>query len=507
MSCAALAVCVAGSPERAWGDDPAAAGRRLFRDGRLASGEPLTALVSGDVPVTGSQFSCQACHGRSGMGAGEGAIRVPPASALLFEPSPQRRRPAYDEASLARALRDGLDPSGRRLDPLMPRYRLGDDDVGALSRYLRALSAGPSPGVTESVVRFATVITPEVPPGTRAAVLDVLRRFVEEKSRDTRVESRRIGHGSPPGEPRPSTYRAWSHEVWELAGGAQTWEAQLEARYAALPVFALLGGLGDAHWDPIARFCERHELPAILPSTDLPAGGDGFYTLYFSRGLLLEADIAAADIAASGLEEVVQVYEAGTPGEAAARRLAAALAARGVAVVGRTPGAGPIAAGPDAAVVLWLRRAQLGRTAQSPAAARVYLSSTLLERALEGLPATGAATVALHPFALPGAPDPALTRFRAWRRGRGIPAADERRQAEAWFACLAASEGLMHAGRFLVRDYVLDSLDHAQGLPSYLPLRFRGSTGPGQRFLVKGGYVLPLRDGRAKPDEAKWIVP
>lgn len=505
-------MCLAPAVSAAEGA-PVDAGRRLFREGRLVSGEPLTAFVSGDVPVSGTQFSCQGCHGRAGMGAGEGAIRVPPASSLLFEPSPQRQRGAYDTSSLARALREGVDPAGRRLDPLMPRYPLGDADVDALAAYLRGLSAGPSPGVSDTTIRFATVVTEGVAPATKEAVLEVLRRYVEEKGRQTRVESRRIGHGSPPGERRATTYREWVLEVWELTGANDTWEAQLEAHYAAQPVFAILGGLSVASWEPIARFCERHELPALLPATDQPGTGTGFYTLHFSRGLELEADLAAADIEASGVTKVVQVYRPGSPGAAAALRLAGRLAARGVTVSDRPLAAEdrPAAGGrpePRTATVLWLPRVGLERAAgPRVSGTRVYVSSTLLDRRLDGLPRLGPITLALHPFVLPGEADPALARFRAWARSRGIVVRDERRQAEAWFACLAANEGLMHAGRFFVRDYVLDSLDHAQGLPAYLPLHPRASAGPGQRFLVKGGYVLPLEAGRPSAARARWIVP
>ena len=67
-----------------------AAGQRMYRDGILPSGEPMTALVAGDVPVVGTQFSCESCHGRSGMGAAEGAYVVPPVAApFLFTESPQ----------------------------------------------------------------------------------------------------------------------------------------------------------------------------------------------------------------------------------------------------------------------------------------------------------------------------------------------------------------------------------------------------------------------------------
>jgi hypothetical protein len=157
--------------------------------------------------------------------------------------------------------------------------------------------------------------------------------------------------------------------------------------------------------------------------------------------------------------------------------------------------------------VLWLSRPVLDRVTKATSGAHVYVSSTLLNRGLDALPRLGSPLAALHPFALPGETDPALRRFRAWAASRGLTLHDERRQAEAYFGCLAANEGLMHAGRYFVRDYVLDSLDHAQGLLAYLPLHPRASAGPGQRFLVKGGYVLPIEKGIPHPARARWIAP
>jgi len=62
-------------------------------------------------------------------------------------------------------------------------------------------------------------------------------------------------------------------------------------------------------------------------------------------------------------------------------------------------------------------------------------------------------------------------------------------------------------GRFSVRDYVLDILDHAQSLTAYIPFHPRPTFGPHQRFVNKGGYVLPVVDGRPDTTNAAWILP
>jgi hypothetical protein len=160
-----------------------------------------------------------------------------------------------------------------------------------------------------------------------------------------------------------------------------------------------------------------------------------------------------------------------------------------------------------AALVLWLRRADIEGLGGELNAARVYVSSTLLERDPAGIAVPGGDLRAVHPYRLPGETDPALRRFRAWLKARRLALLDEQRQAEAWFACLAANDGLMHSGRFFVRDFMLDSLDHGQGLPAYLPIHARPSSGPGQRWLAKGGYVLPIEAGMVRTEKAVWRVP
>ena len=498
--------------------DPVA-GRRMYREGIRPSGEPLTAIVAGDAPILGTQFSCQSCHGRSGMGAAEGAWIVPAiAGTLLSAPSPSHQRPAYDRESLARALREGQDPTGRPFGPLMPRYRLSDDEVASLAAYLASLSLGPSPGADDTVIRFATVVTDDVSPDVRDAVLEVLRTYVDEKNRQTRREGRRPGRGTAPGTTRPTIFREWVLDEWTLTGPSEGWREQLETRYRSAPVFALLGGVSAGSWGPIGRFCESHEIPCLLPSTDLPDAAEGdFYTLHFSRGLELDADLVASHLAADGVRAVVQVFCGTAPARAAAA-LRSRLEEKGVMVddlgfaceepLPVEGLASRMTVSSGAAAVLWVGREELVGLERPLPPGRVYFSSTLLDPDRDGtLPRTAGPAYVAHSFRLPGEADSALGRFTVWARSRRIEIAHPRLQAEAFFAALAANHALTHVGRYLVRDYVLDMLDHAQGLAAYVPLYPQATQGPGQRFLTKGGHVLPVRDGRPQTDGAVWIAP
>ena len=302
-----------------------------------------------------------------------------------------------------------------------------------------------------------------------------------------------------------------------LTGPPESWDKQLEQRYRDAPVFAMLSGLSNDSWGPIGRFCERNEIPCLFPSaTVTDAAEDDFYTLYYSRGLKLEADLVAKDIAAQPVTGVIQVFCGTAPAQAASTLRSSLQETTVDDIAFNCSDALPIAelverseSIPDAAIVLWLGPEHL--TAIDGGLlppGRVYFSSTLLgdEYDTAFLSVTGPAFLA-HPFRLPGQLDPAMARFEAWARSRDIEVTKPRRQAEAFFACLVLKDAIKHIGRFFIRDFVLDMLDHAQSIVAYLPYYPRPTLGPGQRFVNKGGYVLPIVDGRVVTQEAAWILP
>ena len=493
------------------------AGRQMYREGLRPSGEPLTAVVAGDVEILGTQFSCQNCHGHSGMGASEGAYIVPPvAGQFLFAESPQPPRPAYTTESLATLLRDGVTPGGRHLGDLMPRYRMSDGDIESLAAFLRTLSAGNSPGVDHATIHFATVLADDVDTTEREAILAVVRRFAEDINRQTRNDSERWDRGYTPESKLPTVFREWVIDEWLLTGPESSWGEQLDALYSSRPVFALVSGRSDSGWGPVGRFCEGNEVACLLPSVDLPDRQDGdFYTLHFSGGLELEAALVAAHIRQAGIGRVVQLYCESTPSRAAAA-LQKALAG-GSTVIEDLPfdcRSGlplyAILAGDgkaSTAVVLWTAAHVLATLDAPLPATTVYLSSTLLDGKVPPTLAAQGQVYLAHPYLLPGKPDPAFRRFQAWARTRNVEVTHPRLQAEAFFACLALNDAVKHIGRFFVRDFALDRLDHAPGLMAYLPFYPRPTVGPGQRFLSKGGYMLPVIGGQPDVANAAWVSP
>jgi hypothetical protein len=519
-----LALSVLAAPIQ---DNRAVVGERLYLEGMRSSGAPLTGTVQGDVPVSGSQFSCVNCHLRSGMGSSEAAIVAPPVAApILFsarEIEPHRR-PAYDETSLARALRNGVDPAGRSLDSLMPRYALDDAEVASLAAYLRTVSAAPSPGVGASTLSFATVVTDSVPPTKRAAMLGVLNAYVQLKNAQTRDESRRAERSDALKQPMYQAWREWVLRIWELHGPPSSWKEQLDAYYEKAPVFALLSGMSVEDWSPIHDWAESHRVPCLLPITDRPALREGdFYTLYFSKGVALEAEAMATRLSKlPPSARVVQLFRAGSTGEAGAKELRRALqaahAAVSVADVAVAPEESPVAgmrrgvdSGPVSAIVLWLSRADLEAISASgtaPEAATTYLSASVSDLAPgAALPSWGAETILASPFALP---EEALLRGKRldlWLTQRGLPKDEFRVRDQAFFACMIAGEGLMHVKQYLYRDYVLELIDHTAGAAAYASTYPRLSFGPGQRYLAKGCYLLPLSTSGTGGAKDSWVVP
>jgi hypothetical protein len=241
-----------------------------------------------------------------------------------------------------------------------------------------------------------------------------------------------------------------------------------------------------------------------------------FYTFYFSRGLILEADLIATQLRAEPAEEVVQVYcdpslaTVVTALRESLRTLGTVVEDLYFDCADSVPVAALAArmADGNTAAVLWITAEQFAGLVQPLPAGRTYVSSTLLSakpaRLLQSAPGP---VLMVHPYRLPGSVDPAMRRFQAWARTRRIELSHPKSQAEAFFGCMLLNHTLKDMGRFFVRDYLLDMLDHSQSMVAYLPIYPRPTLGPGQRFLNKGGYVLPILDGQIRTEGAAWILP
>src|SRR5262249_34329419 len=135
------------------------------------------------------------------------------------------RRAAYDDATLARAVREGVDSDGKPLKYLMPHFKVGDGDMTALTAYLKSLDQAHVPGVTDAALHFATIITPAADPVKRKGMLAVLEQYFAERNARQMSPAPRL-HGSRVVE--FMVHRRWELRVWQLTGPEAAWGEQLD---------------------------------------------------------------------------------------------------------------------------------------------------------------------------------------------------------------------------------------------------------------------------------------
>ncbi len=543
-------------------------GRRIYREGILPSGQVLQGLAPAKVRLAGQDAACITCHRRSGYGSSEGPVEIRPitgptlfgaqltpvtadlvsthtdpealasaglslaqaarlnAGTLRFARTAAfagtRQRPVYDDTALARAIREGVDVTGRALSPSMPRYALEPDEMASLAAYLKTLSLRVSPGVTADTIHFATVIQPGTDPVRRDALLQVLRTFMQDRNLGMRTEIRRETAGTVR---LKRTYREWVLHVWDLSGTSDTWAQQLEAYDRAQPVFAMVSGLGNASWRPIHEFSERYEIPCIFPQVDVPVLAErDFYTVYLSRGMTLEAQALARFLHSEGERgAVMQVYgnDEASVAAAGAFRLAWTTAT-GVAPVSRVLDTVPDAAFwqklsrqiPHVTLVLWLPPQDMVRAQALMAAGSqvrmVYLSASLMTGQRTGLAAIADSRVRLiYPQDLPAVRDTRVELARRWMHNKGIALSDEKSQMNAYLAATVVGMLVSHSMDTYSREFLLEGIEHRLGTALELSIYPHLSLGPGQRYASKGSYIVQVdgpADWQLRPVSG-WIVP
>lgn len=522
-------------------------GERMYREGILPSGEPMEAIVKGDILVYGTIFTCNNCHMRSGLGSYEGQVITPPTNgATLFRPyyggpslsdaelkkipklyRQQARRPAYTDATLARALQNGTDPLGRELNSVMPRYLLSNNDMSSLIAYLKQLSSAYAPGVSDTTIRFATIITDDVSSAHRDALVKPLESYMTMRNNQASSHVSLARTGGIGAEIMDLAYRKLTLDIWELKGPPETWQAQLERLYKENPVFAVLGGISNSEWSPIHRFCEDNQIPCILPITDLPVVSDSdWYTLYFSKGLFQEGETAARFLSQeqspTAAHTIVQVVGASQRGSELARGFAETWVKLGHPLpeaVKLRPDE-TVTAGylnelhkkyPTAIFLLWTDKLQpkaLEEAGDSAGFHEFFLSAGMLgEKCLELPGKLRPVTYITYPYRLPQDEKVYKNLAELWLKSRRV-AVDNQRIATRTFSLInLVVESLMHMKRDFYRDYFLDVIGMLRDVstsPDYVRLSF----GPGQHYASKGCYVVQLSQNSPPGITAKsdWVI-
>ena len=457
-------------------------------------------------------------------------------------------------------MRIGVHVSGRSMNPMMPRYDIDDAAMAALTAYLHTLSVDWSPGVgADGVIHLATIVTPDADPAVADVLVQMLREAAEAKNAST-VSNQASGrrHMVSAAEMVLGTEHRWQLHVWRLTGPADTWARQLEEAYQRAPVFAVLSGIGGQSWRPVDEFCRSNRLPCWFPLVDAAATDQTGYTLYFSRGVALEAEVLGHYLASRqpAPKRVVQVYRDDEVGRHAAKALTSVLAARGIALDGR---AWPVGDGrrlrqlvadlrPGDQLMLWLRPDDYKLLAKAPASGRPTYVSAQMNGGELGLPTAWKRDLRLvYPFELPQKRAISLNYFHAWLRLKNIPMVNELLQAEVFFAANFLTDTLAEMLNNLYREYLIERAENMIGIReggraeaeardrqvlrrhALHILRSSGrevvqetvgdrqsttvfphlTLGPGQRFASKGAYIVRFADvhSDALVAESDWLVP
>lgn len=464
----AVAPACRDAPIDACASPEAARGKAIFQRGEV-SGRPLQgALDRGGASLVGRDAACANCHGPAGLGREEGGVIVP---SLRPERLYSPRERAYDGALLARALREGRTSEGIALRPPMPRFSLGDREIGDLAAYLACLGRERDPGVTDEVVRVGAALPLSGPRAEiGAAIRDALLASLADIEAAPGAARRRIELITEDTEPLG--------------------EHGAVARLVGRGIFALIAGLGGDGDD---------DLPRILPLGDAPSG-PGPRAFHLLPPLASLSRVAVAHLAERGGKRLLVVHDGGAIG---ARWLASARAEanrRGLpspreVTVGRDGALSPAAEGahlsPDAVLIagtgeeLALGPEILARLPRAP----IYT-----------LPREGAAIGdrlwILHPGLLPSEAARGFSAVSATLRRRGFTPRHPALEAHAALAARVLTEALGRAGSPPTREGLVAAIEGLRDLETGLapPLRFARN----RHFGVTGAYVIG-------PSGAAWV--
>lgn len=257
-------------------------GRLIFFEGKRASANPLTANVgAASVPIPATALPCAGCHGRDGLGRPEGGVRPSDITwsnlSRAYGGSSEigRRWETYDEYSFLRAVTEGIDSAGNRLDSSMPRYNISRRDARDLIAYLKVIQDDFDSGISAEAILVGT-IQPSDGYQTRFAnaILEVMRARFAEINREGGIYGRRL-------ELEVATYE-----------DRQSLIGQTSKMLNGDRVFALVNLFSSSADAALSGLVESAGVPSIAPYTQFPdaLAANRLYTFYLHGGLAAQID-------------------------------------------------------------------------------------------------------------------------------------------------------------------------------------------------------------------------
>lgn len=459
------------------------AGKRLYREGVSSSDAQVMARVgASDMLVPASVLPCAGCHGNDGRGRAEGSVRPPSLDwqrLALGQGDRQangRSYPAYAEGSLARAVQQGLDPAGNRLDPAMPRFVLSMADQRNLTAYLKRLGEERDPGVEEDLLRVGTLL-PERGPLAEAGrvVRAVLEDGIEQLNRQGGMHGRHLQLVSlDPGPDEASAERTLARLIEQER------------------VFALLAPLAPMLDTRLGSLLEQAGVP-LIGST--PRGGGGTQVFDPLPGLRDQL-LSLANYGGQALNlapGTVRVVYAGDDQAAPAQALQEQLQQLGWAPL-------PVQAYNGEAVegqgLFFLGRgAAFGDlSARLQAAGRMpylFAASSQVASVVTGLaPAWSERVFLAYPFVPGDWTGPGRAAITALQQRQGLDGRQGSLQVSTWCALRLFTEALRQVGRDASREQLVRALEGLHDVDTGLTPAL--GFGPGRRHGLAGAHVVTV---------------
>lgn len=519
-------------------------GKSIYLTGIGNDGNTITAISAANTKLEGAKASCANCHRRSGFGSSEGGLLIPSITGNslfnsrefqyreLKKSSRPITRKSYNKASLKRAIQSGIDSNGRKLNSLMPRYNMNESDMNDLISYLSSLSVNPASGVNSKTIHLATIVTPDVSDKRKSAMLVVLQTYADAINAGTRGEKRRASNSPWHKQWAYTAFRNWKLHVWELSGKAESWTKQLNDFYKKQPVFSIVSGISDSTWQPIHDFCNTHEIPCILPNTQLPGKSlkkndsqQNAYSIYFSQGIILEAKVIAKHISsgknADRCESIVQIVDDIEKTRIAANALTEQLKnyemSTKVLTINKNSSqfesyinnnsADPVSA---SCLIHWTDSTILLNPENLQNIKQIYVSHQV-KTLSEIISLTSSVPVYYSsPYSLAKKRKLHLRRIFGWLKINKISPVVEDITANTYYAVTLLAKGIKHIRSHFSRDYLIERLEHMVDTMPFHSIYKTLSLGPEQRFASKGVYIIgPVTKSTNAnyPDNAEWIIP
>ncbi|MGE1176672.1 ABC transporter substrate-binding protein [Pseudomonas sp. BW7P1] len=481
--------------------DEESAGKRLYREGLSASGEPIMARVgAADVLLPATSLPCANCHGADGLGRPEGGVRPPELnwSRLTSVHGQQqingRHYPAYTESSLAQVIQQGRDPGNNRLDPSMPRFLLSMKDQRNLTAYLKRLADDRDPGLDDQTLHLGTLLPSQGPLAEEGATIAaVLNGSVARINQAGGIHGRQLRLSvADPGPDRASAERALQRLIEEEK------------------VFALIAPLAPALDSELAPRLEQSGVP-LIGAMSLLGPVQASPQIFEPLPGLREQLIALADYATASLrvlqgptliaypDDPAQVLAAQTLGrylqehgwqkvhlqtyDPTADSLP--LGSRSVFYLGSGGGFSRLATG-------------LQNAGQVP---YLFAASSQVAGDLLQVPEGFSRRVFLaYPFVPSDWSQAGRMALTLLREQQGLGARHAVLQVGAYASMLLFSEGMKQAGRDASREKLVAALEGLHDFDTGLTPRL--SFGPGRRSGLSGAHVVTVD----LPDQRFYLV-